>query len=110
MKTARLFAAIVLLAPIAAPAVAQQATVRIAIKNHKFAPVAPRAPANQPFTLVVKNLDSTPAEFESKSLRVERIVAAGGEVAIQMRALNAGRYAFFDDFHIDTTEGELIVQ
>ena len=59
---------------------------------------------------MVKNLDSTAAEFESKTLRVEKVVAPGGEITMQIRPLNPGRYHFFDDFHQDTTEGDLIVE
>jgi hypothetical protein len=110
MKAARISALIALSLLFAAPALAQQASVRLTIKDHKFSPAEPRAPANQAFTIVVKNLDSTAAEFESKSLRVEKIVAPGGEVSMQIRPLNPGRYHFFDDFHQGTTEGELVVE
>ncbi|WP_296710663.1 cupredoxin domain-containing protein [Rhodoblastus sp.] len=109
MKTVRLSAALALSLLLAAPALAQQA-VQITIKGHKFSPAQPHAPANQAFTIVVKNLDSTAAEFESKSLRVEKVVAPGAQVSMQIRPLNPGHYAFFDDFHQDTTEGELIVE
>ncbi len=54
MKTS-LFLTLTLLLPLAAPAAAQQATVRLTIKDHQFQPSQPRAPANQPFTIVVKN-------------------------------------------------------
>lgn len=54
--------------------------------------------------------DSTPAEFESKTLRVEKVVPAGGKITVRVRALQPGRYRFFDDYHEDTTEGFLIVK
>ena len=92
------------------PGLAQQATVRVALKHHRFVPAQPKARAGQPFTILLKNFDATPAEFESKTLRVEKVVAGGGEISIQMRPLHPGRYRFFDDFHEDTTEGYLIVE
>jgi hypothetical protein len=110
MKAARVSALIALSLLFAGPTLAQQASVRLTIKDHKFSPAEPRAPANQAFTIVVKNLDSTAAEFESKTLRVEKVVAPGGEVTMQIRPLNPGRYRFFDDFHQATTEGELVVE
>jgi hypothetical protein len=110
MKTARISAILALASLFAAPALAQQATVHITIKDHKFSPSEPHAPANQPFAIVVKNLDSTASEFESKTLRVEKVVAPGGEITMQIRPLNPGRYHFFDDFHQDTTDGDLIVE
>ncbi len=56
---------------------------------------------------MVVNLDATPAEFESKSPRVEEVVAGGATIAVPIRPLAPGRYRFFDDFNEDTTEGFL---
>ena len=54
---------------------AQEAvTVSISVKNHRFQPAEVQAPANVPIILRVKNLDATPMEFESVSLRVEKVV------------------------------------
>jgi len=86
------------------------ATVRLSIKDHRFQPTEPRAPAGKPITIEIRNLDPTPAEFESKTLRVEKVVAGGGAITVQIRPLAAGRYRFFDDYHEDTTEGFLVVQ
>jgi plastocyanin len=86
------------------------ATVRLSLKDHRFQPAEARAPAGKPITIVINNLDATPAEFESKTLRVEKVVAGGGTITVQIRPLAAGRYRFFDDYHEDTTEGFLNVQ
>lgn len=96
---------------VAPGALAQDATsLKLTIKDHKFQPAEVSAPAGKPITLEVANLDPTPAEFESKALRVEKIIAANGKATIQVRALAAGRYRFFDDYHADTTQGVLVVQ
>ena len=86
------------------------AKVSLTLKDHRFSPAEPTAPAGKPITIEVSNLDSTPSEFESKTLRVEKVVPAGGKVAVQVRALEPGRYRFFDDYHEDTTEGFLVVK
>jgi len=86
------------------------ATVHLSLKDHRFQPADVRAPAGKPITIVISNLDPTPAEFESKTLRVEKVVAGGGTITVQIRPLAAGRYRFFDDYHEDTTEGFLNVQ
>ena len=109
MKSVPISAVLMLALLSGAPAMAQQASVRLTIKDHKFSPSQPRAPANQPLTLVVKNLDATAAEFESKTLRVEKVVAPGAEVSMQIRPLNPGRYHFFDDFNL-AAEGDLVVE
>jgi hypothetical protein len=59
--------------------------------------------------LEVKNLDAGPIEFESVSLRVEKVIAPGSIGMMNVRALVPGRYEFFDDFHPET-RGVLIVQ
>jgi Cupredoxin-like domain len=90
-------------------ALAQDAVVHITVKNHRFEPSEPRAPANRPFTIRVRNLDSTAMEFESVRLRVEKVVAPNTEGVINVRALAPGRYEFFDDFH-PQTRGKLVVE
>jgi hypothetical protein len=96
---------------VAAPAAqAQQgATVSVTVKNHRFQPSQLTAPANVPITIRVKNQDSTRMEFESVSLRVERVIAGNSEGVIQIRPLAPGRYDFFDDFNQEA-EGVLVVR
>jgi plastocyanin len=81
----------------------------ISIKDHKFDPPELRAPAGKAITLTVKNLDPIAAEFESKELHVEKVIAANGQGVIRIRAQKVGRYNFFDDFHQDT-QGTLVVE
>jgi hypothetical protein len=97
------------LAAVGGPALAQDAVVHITVKNHRFEPSEPRAPANRPITIRVRNLDSTAMEFESVRLRVEKVVAPNTEGVINVRALSPGRYEFFDDFH-KQTRGTLVVE
>jgi hypothetical protein len=100
------------LATCAAPlAYAQDATiVHVALKDHRFVPAELTAPANKPVVIEVTNQDPTPSEFESKTLRVEKVVAGGAKITVQIRALARGRYRFLDDYHEDTTEGFLVIQ
>ena len=87
----------------------EAATIAISVKNHRFEPAEIHGPANKPIVLKVKNLDATPMEFESVTLRVEKVVTANSEGTINLRALQPGRYNFFDDFHQETT-GVLVIQ
>jgi heme/copper-type cytochrome/quinol oxidase subunit 2 len=87
----------------------QTASVTISVKNHQFQPGEIHTPANVPVELHVKNLDSAPMEFESVSLRVEKVVTGNGEGVIRLRPLAPGRYEFFDDFH-PQTRGVLIAK
>lgn len=103
------FYAIVAAALMLDPAQAQETALSINVKNHQFQPSALHARAHVPITLRVRNLDSIPMEFESVSLRVEKVVVGGGEGIIRLRPLAPGRYNFFDDFH-QSTHGVLVVQ
>ena len=92
------------------PSLAQQATeVQVSYSNGQFQPSEVRAPSDKPITVRVKNLDAKAMEFESKSLRVEKVVAANSEGVINVRALKPGRYEFYDDFN-EKARGALIVQ
>jgi Cupredoxin-like domain len=95
---------------VSAPLQAQQATVvQVTYRNSSFQPSEVRAPADTPIVVRVKNLDGKAMEFESKSLRVEKVVAANSEGLINVRPLKPGRYEFYDDFN-DAARGALTVQ
>lgn len=87
----------------------QSAGVTISVKDHRFQPSQITAPANRPISIKVKNLDTAPMEFESTSLRVEKVISPGSEGVVNVRALAPGRYEFFDDFH-QQTRGVLVVE
>jgi hypothetical protein len=78
-------------------------------QESSFQPTEIHAPANVPIELRVKNLDPAPMEFESVSLRVEKVVTGNGEGVIRLRPLAPGRYEFFDDFHQET-RGALVAR
>jgi plastocyanin len=84
-------------------------TLNITMKDHRFQPAELHAPAGKPVTIIVKNLDPAPAEFESNMLRVEKAVTGGGTITIRIRPLEPGRYRFFDDFRPET-QGYLVVK
>lgn len=89
---------------------AQQAVnIALSVKDHRFQPAEISAPSNVPIVLRIRNLDPTPMEFESVSLRVEKVVTGNGEGIVRLRPLAPGRYRFFDDFHQETN-GVLVVR
>jgi len=89
---------------------AQQATeIQLTYSKGQFQPSQVSAPADKPISFRIKNLDAKAMEFESPSLRVEKVVAAGSEGVINVRALKPGRYEFYDDFN-DKARGALTVQ
>ena len=92
------------------PVVAQESiAAEISIKNRQFEPSEIQVAAGKQIALTVKNLDVTPAEFESVALRVEKVIAGHSQAIIRLRPTQPGRYNFVDDFH-QSTKGVLIVQ
>lgn len=84
-------------------------TLLATYSNGKFQPSALHAPANTPLALTVKNLDAKSMEFESASLRVEKVIDAKSEGVINLRPLKLVKYDFYDDFG-GKAEGTLTVQ
>jgi heme/copper-type cytochrome/quinol oxidase subunit 2 len=81
----------------------------VSYSNGQFQPGDLSAPADRPIVIRVKNLDVKAMEFESTSLRVEKVVAAKSEGVVNVRALKPGRYEFYDDFN-EKARGALTVQ
>ena len=93
-----------------APVAAQEAEVRIAIRDHKFEPAEINVPAGQKIKLVIENQDATAEEFESYELNREKVVPPKGTVTIFVGPLKPGRYPFFGDFNKDSAKGALIAK
>ena len=90
---------------------AQNATeIQLGYKDKKFDPAEINAPANTPIVIKLKNLDAKAMEFESKTLRVEKVVAGSSDAVINVRAQKAGRYEFFDEYNEKTARGALVVK
>jgi hypothetical protein len=108
---ASIVTAVLLAVPFVGTAQAQQPIeITLTVKNNKFDPPEIEAPANTPIRLTVKNLDPKPMEFESKVLRVEKIITGNSEASFNIRGQKPGRYEYFDEFHEETTRGTLVVK
>jgi len=64
-------------------------------------------PAGKRIKLVIDNQDATPEEFESKTLRVEKIVPGNSKGTVTVGPLKPGSYSFFGEFHEATAQGKL---
>ena len=111
LKTSHIRAAIAVFALFGLSGVASAESVfTLTIKDHRFEPAEVKVPANQEVTLTVKNLDATPEEFESKTLRVEKVIPGNSEATFTLRPLKPGRYKFEGEFHEATAKGEVIAE
>ncbi len=110
MRLTRTSALLVMLVAVAvASAFADEPAVTIAIRDHQFVPSEVQMRANAKVELIIRNEQTTPAEFESTSLHREKVVAPGKAASVFVGPLKPGRYDFFDDFH-PATRGVLVVQ
>lgn len=79
----------------------------LSLKDHRFTPPELSVPADERLRIEVENRDTTPAEFESSDLRVEKIIVPGGKITVTVGPLRPGTYKFFDDYHPDTAIGTI---
>ena len=82
--------------------------IALTIEQHKFTPEEIKVKAGQAFVLVVTNKDTTPEEFESKELRVEKVIPANKTLKLRIPALKAGTYKFFGEYHEATAQGRIV--
>ena len=94
----------------ATSAMAQEAAYTLVIKDHKFQPTEIEIPAGQKITLLVKNEDPTPEEFESHQLKREKVIPGGKEITLSIGPLKAGRYEFFGEFTPKTARGYIVAK
>jgi hypothetical protein len=83
---------------------------RIEFNDGIVTPSRLEVPANKRFVLELHNLGQTPAEFESRELRKEKVLAPGVTSRLVIRTLEAGQYDFFDDFHPNAPAAVLIAK
>lgn len=82
----------------------------LTIEQHKFTPEELKVKAGQAFVLVITNKDATPEEFESKELRVEKVIPGNKTLKLRMPALKPGTYKFFGEYHEATAKGRIVAE
>ena len=100
------FAALVTLSPAATHA--QDYT--LTIKDHKFTPEELNVPSTTHVVITVIHDDATAEEFESKILKVEKVIAGKSRGTVRIGPLKPGRYPFVGEFHEATAKGAVIAE
>ena len=104
----RFFLTAVLVLALASPAAA--AEYQLTLKNHRFTPSTIKVKAGTTNVIILKNEDATADEFDSESLKTEKVVAGGATGKIRLRPLAPGRYPFMGEFHAKTAQGVVIAE
>lgn len=84
--------------------------IPITIEKNRFQPDEIKVKAGGPFVLVVTNKDTGPEEFESKELRIEKVIPGGKTMKIRVRALKPGTYPFIGEYHEKTAKGRIVAE
>jgi plastocyanin len=84
--------------------------IALSYKDKKFDPSEISAPANTAIVIKFRNLDRDAMELESDSLKIEKVVPAGKDATIKVKAQKPGRYEFFDEYNEKTARGALVVK
>jgi hypothetical protein len=84
--------------------------IPLTLKDHKFTPAVIHVKANEPALIAMTNEDSTAEEFDSASLKVEKVVAGNSSGNVRLRPLAPGRYPFMGEFHSTTAQGVVIAE
>jgi cupredoxin-like protein len=79
-------------------------------RGGRFEPAELVVPAGTAFKVLVTNEEKAPIEWESFELHRERVIQPGDTITVYIPALSAGSYKFFDDFHRDTPEGQIVAK
>ena len=102
--------AVVLLVAVVPLAWADDPTFEITLKDHRFSPAEISVPSNTKVKLVVKNDDATAAEFESRKLNREKVIAGKSQATIFVGPLKPGEYDFYDEYHEKSATGKLVAK
>src|ERR1044071_10218773 len=95
---------------VTAGAVGAADEIALTIEKNRFSPEEIKVKAGTPFVLVVTNKDAGPEEFESKDLRIEKIIPGSKTMKISVRALKPGTYTFVGEYHEKTAKGRIIAE
>jgi hypothetical protein len=98
------------LAVMASVAVAAEASYTLTLKDHKFSPADLSIPTGKKVKVTVKNLDPTPAEFESDDFKAEKVIPAGKQAELLIGPLKAGTYELHDEYHEAESKARLTVK
>ena len=85
-------------------------TFRLTLQDDVFTPSELKVPANTAFMLKVLNKEKAGAEIEAKDLKIEKVVAAGGEITMRVKPMKPGRYLLVNEYKEDKAKIFVVVE
>ncbi|MDE2445461.1 MAG: cupredoxin domain-containing protein [Alphaproteobacteria bacterium] len=99
--------------PLLAAATAQAeeiVTYETTLKDATFSVAEIKVPAGKPFIIKLNNANAAAAELEAKDLKIEKIVAGNSSIVVRVKAMEAGKYLFVDEYQESIAKGYIIVE
>ncbi len=84
--------------------------VTLTLRDGRFEPEPLEGPARTKFKIVLHNAGTGPAEFESESLRLEKVLSAGARSFVVVQPRPPGTYDMFDEFHPRAPRGRIVLK
>lgn len=109
LAAATLLVASNLFADLHAAETESRARMRITLTSKGFDPAVLHVPADKRIEIMVDNTTSLPAEFESATMAVERMIPGRTQLPVYIRPLPRGTYVYFNDF-TQNVSGKIIAQ
>lgn len=110
VRTVSALAAALALAACSSAKESEAGAVKVMLKDHRFTPAEVHVKANAPVVLEVTNADGLADEFDSDTLKVEKVIAGGQKAMVRIRPLSPGRYPFMGEYHAKTAQGVVVAE
>jgi len=110
MKTLKLLLFVVATSLSLTEARADDGSIAVTLKDHRFTPAEIHVKANVPNVIALTNNDDSAEEFDSTSLKVEKVVASHSSGIVRLRPLSPGRYPFMGEYHSETAQGVVVAE
>jgi cupredoxin-like protein len=95
---------------LAATAAFADGPIPVTLKDHHFTPAVIHVKAGEPAIIALANNDDQAEEFDSTSLKVEKVVAAHSSGNVRLRPLAPGKYPFMGEYHSQTAQGVVVAE
>ena len=83
---------------------------KLVLEGHKFTPDRIEIPAGQKVKLLIENHDATPEEFESETLKIEKVIPGKAKATVFVGPLKAGEYKFVGEYNDKTAQGTIVAK
>ncbi|MBP6338239.1 MAG: cupredoxin domain-containing protein [Vitreoscilla sp.] len=88
----------------------ETASFEIVARAGKLVPERLEVPAGVRLKLTLRNEGKAPVEFESKELRIEKVLGPNATAVVTVQSLKPGSYKLVDEFHEATSQMQLIAK